>query len=58
MNPKVLNYTLGDTAFAPGKSLSEQLRQERMELESTALKGYHGGSKDLTIHPNILKSDS
>ena len=44
------------SAFKHGKSMSEQLRQERMELQSTALKGDHGGSKDLTIHPNILKT--
>ena len=27
-----LNYTLGRTAFEPGKSLSEQLREERMRI--------------------------
>ncbi len=27
-----LNYTLGSTSFKPGKSLSEQLREERMRI--------------------------
>lgn len=52
----IKNPTNELTAFKAGKSLSEQLREERMQIESTALQGFHGGSKDLTIHPNILKT--
>lgn len=48
-----LNYTLGRTAFEPGKSLSEQLREERLKI-AKEMEPY----KDSRTRLDMMKPDT
>lgn len=48
-----LNYTLGRTSFEPGKSLSEQLREERMKI-AKEMEPY----KDSRTRLDMMKPDT